>query len=197
MSDTITLPETGTHVRKPSPARRVKESATLPPLSGRYEVLIPNRNETIFFTDSLHEVAGHVALARWGNTDKAEEVLAFLAAVEQRGYLAANTYGVRVHRPLPDGRPWTARVRGAQQRPLPAYAIGDYVEATGIGPELPAYLKPGRVLRIYGVMALNDRRPGRQYSYLVGGGGGTRVREDGLRPATAHPGELDFAAESA
>jgi hypothetical protein len=194
MFDTLTLAQTGAYVSKSTIAAA---AAALPPLSGRYEVILPNRNEGIFFTDSLHEAARHVARARYPEQDRTEEVLGFLAGVEQYGFLRAGEYGVRVNRPLPDGTPWIAKVRGTQTRALPKYAIGDYVEATEEHGTLPSYLKPGRLLRIYGVTAVNDSRPGRQYGYLVGGGGGQRVSEDRLRPVNAVTGELDFDSLSA
>lgn len=193
MFDTLTLAQTVAYVSKSSFAAA---AAALPPLSGRYEVVLPYRNEGIFFTDSLREAARHVARARYPTDnhpdDRTGEVLAFLEGVERFGLIGAGEHGVRVHRPLGDGSPWMAKVRGSQVRPLPKYAIGDSVEVTDEHGSLPAYLKPGRVLKVYDVTAVNDRRPGRQYGYTFGGGNGVRVSEHRLRPVTALTGELDF-----
>ena len=189
MFDTLTLAQTVAYVSKSSFAAA---AAALPPLTGRYEVILPYRNEGIFFTDSLPEAARHVARARYPAEDRTEEVLAFLEGVEKFGFIGPGEHGVRVHRPLDDGSPWMATVRGAKARPLPKYAIGDYVEASEVNGTLPSYLKPGRVLRIYAVTAVNESRPGKQYGYTVGGGAGQRVSEDRLRPVTAVTGELDF-----
>jgi len=191
MLDTLALPTPVAYVRKSAYAAA---AATLPPLTGRYEVIIPNSNQVIFFAETLREAARQVAVARWGNEAKAKEVLAFLESVEQRGGIAPGQYGVRIHRPLDDGSPWTAKVRGAQPRALPKYAIGDFVEASELLTSGPAQLKPGRVGRVYSVVAVNDSRPGKQYAYLVGS---QRVREDRLRAAAVVDGELDFDSLSA
>lgn len=195
MFETLTLAQTVAYVSKSSIATA---ATALPPLSGRYEVVLPNNNEGIFFTDSLYEAARHVARARYpGQPGRTQEVLDFLGAVEKHGFLAKEQYGVRVHRPLDDGNPWIAKVRGTQTRPLPKYAIGDYVEATDEHATMPAYIKPGRVLRISAVSVVNDSRPGRQYGYTVGGGVGQRVSENRLRLVTAVTGALDFDGLSA
>ena len=184
-------------VAYPSKFFLASAAAAAPPLSGRYEVVIPYRQEVIFFTDSLAEAARHVAKARWGDADKTAEVLDFLERVERLGFLSPGQHGVRVRQPLDDGGQWTAKVRGAQSRPQPKYTIGNTVEAQEENGSLPPYLKAGRVLRISGVVVVNDNRPGRQYGYLVGGGQGQRVSENCLRPFDAVNGELDFEGESA
>lgn len=188
MFDTLTLAQTVAHISKSSfPA-----AADRPLLTGHYEVIIPFRNEGIFFTDSLHEAARHVARARYPDQDRTKEVLAFLEAVEQHGFLRSGEHGVRIHRPLTDGTPWMAKVRGAQVRPQPKYALDDVVVTTDDKGALPSSLKPGRVLHINGITVVNDNRPGKQYGYTVGGGAGQRVSEDRLRPINAVTGELDF-----
>lgn len=163
-----------------------------PPLSGRYEVILPNNNGIIFFTDSLDEAARQVAQARWGNLDKAGDVLAFLLGVEKLGFLKPGGYGVRAHHPLPGGKPWIAKVRGAQLRPDPLFAVDEIVEATSEHGPLPIYLWTGRELRIYRVLVLNDPRPGKQYTYTVGITSGLRLKENRLRALTPRVGALDF-----
>lgn len=191
MFDNLVLFATVASVRKAA-STAAAETTVHSRLRGRYEVIIPDRNGVIFFTDSLAEAASHVAIARWGNADQAHEVLVFLEAVEQTGYIAAGQYGVRLHRSYDDGRPWIAKVRRSQVRPLPKYAIDERVEATDEHADLPSHLKLNRELRIYDVMALNDSRPGRQYSYTFGSGMGMRVSEDRLRPLNAVTGELNI-----
>lgn len=157
------------------------------PLSGRYEVMLPDANGLIFFTDSLRAAAHHIAFARWGHAgqeglSKTEEVFEFLSAVEKLGFIAPGDFGVWVRRPLPDASQWTAKVRGTQLRQGPKYAVGALMETFDkVGP-LPAHLYTGRQVRILSVSVLNDVRPGRQYGYQVGGGSGQNVTEDRLRP---------------
>ena len=162
------------------------------PLSGRYEVVLPYNNGVIFFTDSLAEAARHVATARWGNPDKAGDVLAFLLEVEKLGFLGVGTRGVRCHHPLKGGKSWMATVRGTQLRPGPLFAVDEIVEATSEHAPLPVYLWTGRELRVYRVSVLNDPRPGKQYTYTVGITSGLRLKENRLRPLTPRAGELDF-----
>lgn len=194
MCATLTLAQTLSYVSKSSLAVL---AAAMPPLTGRYEVVVPGRNEIIFFTDSLDEAARHVAIARWGNANKTEEVLAFLTGVEKHGFLRPNEQGVRVHRPLDDGSPWMAQVRGTQPRPQPKYAIGDLLEVSDEKGALPPHLKAGRQVRVAGVSVINDRRAGKHYGYAVGGGASQRVSEDRLRVPTSFLGELDFDSLSA
>lgn len=162
---------------------RVVAGVAPPPLTGRYEVLIPQRTEVIFFTDSLAGAARHVAIARWGDAEKTDEVLAFLNGVKEHGFLDVGGSGVRVYRPVGDGSPWVARVRGTQARPRPRFAIGDCVQVIGTPDAPPPCPGPGRSLRVGGIVALGDPRAGKQYAYVVGGGSGNRVSEDRLREA--------------
>ncbi len=183
MSATLEIPREMAPPRKlVSKFPRVVAGVIAPPLAGRYEVLIPQRMEVIFFTESLAGAARHLAIARWGDAEKADEVLAFLSGVKEHGFLDVSGSGVRVYRPLDDGSPWVARVRGTQARPRPRFAIGDCVQVIGT-PEAPPGSGPGRSLRVCGIVALGDPRAGKQYTYLVGGGSGNRVSEDRLHGA--------------
>lgn len=186
MFDTLTLPVPVTTARKSSQFVPVVR----PLLSGRYEVILPDRNGVIFFTDSLYEAARHVARGRYGGDEKTGEILDFLTRVEELGFIGVGEYGVRVHRG-DNSSQWVAKVRGTQPRLPPRYAINEAVEATDAVVALPPYLKAGRQLVIAGVVAVNDPRPGRQWVYTVGGGAGVRVSEDRLAP-TDVTGVFDF-----
>lgn len=170
-------------------AVRLDRSSAYPVLSGRYEVLLPNRGGKIFFTDSLAEAAEKVAAGRYSDPAKGKAIYAFLEGVQRMGGLSPGKYGTRIHLNNDDGSPWIAKVRGTQHRPAPKFGIGEFVELVKpIGHQLPNVL-----VRISDVRVLNDIRAGKQYGYLVeNGGGGHLLTEDRLRAVTEVPGELDF-----
>lgn len=173
---------------------RLDRSVAYPVLSGRYEVIIPNRGGKIFFAESLAEAAEKVASARYSDPAKAREIQAFLEGVQRMGGMMPGEYGVRIHRNNDDGTPWNAKVRATQFREAPKFAIGEFVELVDpIGHRLG-----GNLVRITDVMVLNDIRAGKQYGYSVAsGGGGYLLTEGRLRGVTEVPGELDFDQLSA
>lgn len=164
-----------------------------PVLTGRYEVIIPDRNGRIAFCETLAEAAELVSSARWSDPAKADDVLAFLEGVQRHGGLSVGEYGVRIHKPYDDGTQWIAKVRGTQHRPLPKYGIGDTVLlAETASPPIA-----DRQVTIESIRVLNDSRRGKQYLYFVKARSTYQVKEGDLLPLTEITGSLDFDQLSA
>lgn len=185
----------------PTPGPAVKEAITRaanyisaktagegPVLTGRYEVIIPDREERIVFCETLAEAAEVVASARWSDPAKADDVLAFLEGVQKHGGLGAGEYGVRIHKPYDNGLQWIAKVRGTQYRPQPKYGMNEKIKLADT--TLPNLLD--RQVEVTNIRVLNDTREGKQYLYSVKGRSTYYLKEGELRPLSEITGSLDF-----